>query len=299
MTSELLAAIIDGMPADFAGSGADARATRTMMAPLHGHPLRPDTDVRIITAGGVRCGWLSTPWTSRERGAAVFFHGGAFVSCDLAAYLFYAEFVATHLRIPVVTIDYRLAPEHRFPAAFDDCTTALVGLIDGGLVPERAVFVGDSCGGGLALATARWARDTIAAGPAGIASLSGWVDLDTLGYGPGGPAGPDPFISEGFLRNRARDYLGPDGDPLDPRASPARGDLSQLPPLLLQVGEVDVTRLDAERRAKAARLAGSDVRVDIVRGGIHGVQGLVNLEVPEAMAAWTSVSGFTDAVLGA
>jgi acetyl esterase/lipase len=60
-----------------------------------------------------------------------------------------------------------------------------------------------------------------------------------------------------------------------------------------------VTRLDAERLAKAARLAGSDVRVDIVRGGIHGVQGLVNLEVPEAMAAWTSVSGFTDAVLGA
>jgi hypothetical protein len=79
VTSELLAAIIDGMPADFAGSGADARATRTMMAPLHGHPLRPDTDVRIITAGGVRCGWLSTPWTSRDRGAAVFFHGGAFV----------------------------------------------------------------------------------------------------------------------------------------------------------------------------------------------------------------------------
>jgi acetyl esterase/lipase len=299
VTSELLAAIIDGMAADFAGPGADVGATRTMMAPLHGHPLRPDTDVRIVTAGGVRCGWLSTPSTSRARGAAVFFHGGAFVSCDLEAYLFYAELIATHFRIPVVTIDYRLAPEHRFPAAFDDCTSAFIGLIDDGLVPERAVFVGDSCGGGLALATARWARDTIAAGPAGIASLSGWVDLDTLGYGPGGPDGPDPFISEGFLRNRARDYLGPGGDPWDPRASPSRGDLSRLPPLLLQVGEIDVTRLDAERLARAARLAGTDARVDVVPGGIHGIQGLVGLEVPEAMAAWASVSVFADAVLGA
>ena len=154
VTSELLAAVIDGMPPDFAGPDADVRATRAMMAPLHGHPLRPDTDVRIVTAGGVRCGWLSTPATSHERGAAVFFHGGAFVSCDLEAYLFYAEFIADHLRVPVVTIDYRLAPEHRFPAAFDDCTAAFGGLVDDGLVPERTVFVGDSCGGGLALATA-------------------------------------------------------------------------------------------------------------------------------------------------
>ena len=298
MTSELLAAVIDGMSSDFAGPDADVRATRTMMAPLHGHPLRPDTEVRIITAGGVRCGWLSTPATGHEHGAAVFFHGGAFVSCDLEAYLFYAEFIADHLRVPVVTIDYRLAPEHRFPAAFNDCTAAFSGLIDDGLVPERAVFVGDSCGGGLALATARWARDTVGAGPAGIVSLSGWVDLDTLGYGPRGPAGPDPFISEAFLRNRARDYLGPGGDLWDTRASPSRGDLSHLPPLLLQVGEVDVTRLDAERLASAARAVGSDARVDIVRGGIHGIQGLVGMEVPEAMAAWASVTKFAEAVLG-
>ncbi len=298
MTSGLLAAVIDGMPTHFAGPDADAATTRAMMAPLHGHPLHRDTDVRIIAAGGVRCGWLSTPASSSERGAAVFFHGGAFVSCDLEAYLFYAEFVADHLRVPVVTIDYRLAPEHRFPAALDDCTTAYAGLIDDGLVPKRTVFVGDSCGGGLALATARWARDSVDAGPAGVVSLSGWVDLDTLGYGPDGRLGPDPFISEGFLRNRACDYLGPEGDPWDPRASPSRGTLSGLPPLLLQVGEVDVTRLDAEHLGRAARAAGTDARVDVVHGGIHGVQGLINLEVPEAVAAWASVARFTDGLLG-
>ncbi len=298
MTSELLAAVIDGMPADFAGPDDDAITTRIRMAPLHGHPLSPHTTVRTTSAGGVRCGWLSTPASRPDRGTAVFFHGGAFVSCDLEAYLFYAEFIADHLRVPVVTIDYRLAPEHRFPAALDDCVTAYSGLVAGGLEPDRALFVGDSCGGGLALATAQAARDSDAGVPAGVVSLSGWTDLDTRGYGPGGPTGPDPFISEGFLRARARDYLGPDGDARDPRASPARGSLAGLPPMLLQVGEVDVTRIDAEHLGRAAGDVGTDARVDVVRDGIHGVQGLVALGVPEAVAAWSSVARFGDELLG-
>jgi len=268
------------------------------LAPLHGHPLGPDTDVRVSWAGGVRCGWLSTPASRPDRGTAVFLHGGAFVSCDLGAYLFYAEFVADHLGVPVVTIDYRMAPEHTFPAALDDCTAAYVGLVAGGLDPGRTVLIGDSCGGGLALATAQAALGSAAGVPAGIVSLSGWVDLDTRGYGPGGPTGPDPFISEGFLRARARDYLGPVGDAGDPRASPARGPLSGLPPLLLQVGDVDVTRLDAEHLGRIARAAGSDARVDVVPDGIHGVQGLIGMGVPEAMAAWSSVTRFVDEVLG-
>lgn len=298
MTSELLAAVIDGMPADFARPDDDAATTRARMAPLHGHPLGQDTVVRFTSAGGVRCGRLSTAASRPDRGTAVFFHGGAFVSCDLEAYLFYAEYVADHLGVPVVTVDYRLAPEHRFPAALDDCVAAYAALVDDGLAPGRTVFVGDSCGGGLALATAQAAPDSGAAVPAGVVSLSGWTDLDTRGYGPDGPAGPDPFVTEGFLRSRARDYLGPQGDARDPRASPGRGRLEGLPPLLLQVGEVDVTRLDAEHLGRAARAVGTDARLDVVAGGIHGVQGLVNLGVPEAVAAWASVARFVDGLLG-
>jgi len=299
VTSPLLAAVIDGMPTDFAGPDDDAATVRAQMAPLHGHPLQASTTVRIGTAGGVRCGWLSTSACRPDRGTAVFFHGGGFVSCDLEAYLFYAEYIADQLRIPVVTIDYRLAPEHRFPAAIDDCTAAYTGLLEDRLDPKRTIFVGDSCGGGLALATAQAARHAEGTAPAGIICLSGWVDLDTQGYGPDGPAGPDPFITEGFVRSRARDYLGPDGDLHDPRASPARGELSGLPPLLLQVGEVDVCRLDAEALAVAARDVGSDVRLDVVDGGIHGIQGLINIEVPEAVEAWASTAQFADEVLGA
>ena len=89
MTSDLLVAVIGGMPADFAGPDDDAATTRAQMAPLHGHALAPGTTVHKVEAGGVRCGWLSTPASRLERGAAVFFHGGAFVSCDLDAYQFY------------------------------------------------------------------------------------------------------------------------------------------------------------------------------------------------------------------
>jgi len=299
VTSELLAAVVRGMPADFADPADDAAATRVRMAPLHGHPLDPATEIRIASSGAVRCGWLSTPASEPDRGTAVFLHGGAFVSCTLEDYLFYAEFVADHLRVPVVVVEYRLAPESRFPAALDDCAAAWAGLVGAGTDPTRSLLVGDSCGGGLALAVAQACRATGATAPAGVVSLSGWVDLDTRGYGAAGADGPDPFITEGFLRARARDYLGPDVDARDPRASPARGDLSGLPPLLLQVGQTDLTRLDAEQLGREARAVGTDARVDVVPGGIHGVQGLVNLGVPEAVAAWASITRFADDVLGA
>jgi acetyl esterase/lipase len=132
--------------------------------------------------------------------------------------------------------------------------------------------------------------------PAGVVSLCGWVDLDTAGYGPSPPTVRDPFITEGFLRARARDYVGPAGDPRAPWASPARAALAGLPPLLLQVGETDLCRLDAERMARAAVAVGVDARLDVVADGIHGIQGLVELGVPEAVAAWASVRRFTDSV---
>ena len=295
--SNLLAEVISGMPADFADPADDYRATRQKMAPFHGHPLAPDSTVRTSRAGRVPAAWLSTPSSDPARGAVLFLHGGAFVSCPLGDYLFYAEFIARELRLPVLTLDYRLAPEHPFPAAIDDCLAGYEGLLAGGTPPGDVLVLGDSCGGGLAVSSALLAVQRGLPAPGGVASLSGWVDLDTAGYGSGGPLERDPFISEGFLRARAADYLTPAGDPHDPAASAARGDLVGLPPLLLQVGETDLCRIDAERLASRARAAGVDARLDVVEGGIHGVQGLVNLGVPEAVAAWDSVRRFADDVV--
>jgi epsilon-lactone hydrolase len=197
----------------------------------------------------------------------------------------------------VVTVDYRLAPEHPGPAALEDCISAYRALVGSGLGADTMICIGDSCGGGLALSTVMAARDQGLALPAGVVLLSGWVDLDTAGYGPVPPPVRDAFITEGFLRARARDYVGPDGDPRAAWASPARGDLAGLPPLLVQVGETDLCRLDAEQLVRRARSAGIDARLDVVDGGIHGVQGLVNLGVPEAVDAWESVRRFTGGLL--
>jgi acetyl esterase/lipase len=297
MSSDLLQQIVAGMPEDFALPGDDVATTRQKMAPLHGHPVADDTTVRTVTVGGVQAAWLSRPACRPERGTILFFHGGAFVSCDLAAYLFYAEYAADRVGLPVLTIDYPLAPEHRFPAALDSCVAAYRGLLDEGQDPTRLICLGDSCGGGLALSTVMSARDQGLPVPAGVVSLSGWLDLDTSGYGPGPTASRDPFITEGFLRARARDYLGEAGDPHAPAASPGRGALAGLPPLLLQVGETDLCRRDAARVTARARRAGVDARLDVIAGGVHGVQGLVNLGIAEAVAAWESVRQFVDAVL--
>jgi epsilon-lactone hydrolase len=296
VSTELLGQIVAGMPADFAAPEDDWEITRQKMAPLHGHPLADDTTVGAATVGGARAAWLSRPGCRPERGSVLFCHGGAFVSCDLEAYQFYAEYIAEWTGVPVLTVDYPLAPEHRFPAALDACMAAYRGLLDEGHDPDRLVCLGDSCGGGLALGTAMRARDEGLPVPAGVVSLSGWLDLDTSGYGPGDRR-PDPFITEGFLRARALDYLGQGGDPHGPWASPARGDLAGLPPLLLQVGETDLCRLDAARVADRAAAVGVDARLDVIAGGVHGVQGLVNLGVAEAVAAWESVRQFTDSIL--
>jgi acetyl esterase/lipase len=297
MTSDLLRQIVAAMPADFAHPDDDALVTRDKMAPWHGHPLAPDTALVPGAVEGVRTGRLSRPSDDPDRGMVLFCHGGAFVSCDLEAYLFYAEIVADRIGLDVVTVDYRLAPEHRGPAALDDCTAVYRGLVEAGQDPDRVICLGDSCGGGLALAVATRAVRSGLPPPAGVVSLSGWVDLDTAGYGPGGPSIRDPFITEGFLRARARDYVGPEGDPRAAWASPARGPLEGLPPLLLQAGEVDLCRRDAERLAIRARAAGVEVTLDVVEGGIHGVQGLVNVGVPEAVTAWQAVRRFTDRLL--
>jgi monoterpene epsilon-lactone hydrolase len=297
VATELLRQIVAGMPDDFAAPGDDWAVTRQKMAPLHGHPLADDTTVRAVTVGGVRAAWLSRPRCRPQRGTVLFCHGGAFVSCDAEAYQFYAEYIADWVGVPVLTVDYPLAPEHRFPAALDACLAVYRGLLDEGQDPDRLICLGDSCGGGLALSSVMRARDEGLPVPAGVVSLSGWLDLDTSGYGAEGPGVRDPFITEGFLRARALDYLGPAGDPHGSAASPGRGDLAGLPPLLLQVGETDLCRRDAARLADRARDAGVDARLDVIAGGVHGVQGLVNLGVAEAVAAWESVWRFADSIL--
>jgi len=293
----MMSRIIDGFPADFADPADDYEAVRRKFKPFHGHPIAPDTRTERTVVGGVPATWVSRAGGREPEVTALFCHGGAFVSCDATDYHFYAEIAVRQLGVRVLLADYRLAPEHRFPAALDDCFAAYRGLIDSRCDPKRLLVIGDSCGGGLGIATLYRARNAGLPMPAGLLALSGWFDLDTSGYAPEYRGRRDPFQDPLWFRERVKDYLGPGGDAHDPLASPARGNPAGLPPLLLQVGEVDLHRQDAERFRARAIEAGVDATVDVAEGAVHGFQGMANIGLPEAIASWQRAAAFLDRCL--
>jgi monoterpene epsilon-lactone hydrolase len=270
----------------------DLETARQKLEAVHGHPVDPETHVEWTELGGVRCAWIDTPETRSSSRILFLCHGGAYVAACGDGYLFYAEMLARPCQARVLLVDYRLAPAHRHPAALDDCVAAYGGLLDAGIGPERIAVVGDSCGGALALATLVRLRDAGAPLPAAAVTLGGWFDLEASGADASEDAVRDPFAHPDFTRARGRDYVGPDGDLRDPFVSPVHADLGGLPPLLLQVGQVDLTREDAIRVATSAGRAGVDVTLEIAPQMIHGYQGLANAGIPEAIAALERVGTF-------
>jgi epsilon-lactone hydrolase len=249
---------------------------RRKFAPAHGHD--PGSDVACVpaTLGGVRGVWVS-PKSQPARAsdpAILFFHGGALVSCTAAEYTFYAAWFVRATGLRAFVVDYRLAPEHRFPAALDDCVAAHQGLVGSGVAPERIAFVGDSCGGGFVVAAGVKLRDLGGPQPACGVALCGWLDAEVSGDSARNPVGDDSFVNPDWMRARWRDYLGAAGDARHPHVSPIHADLRGLPPLLLQTGQLDTVRDDAVRLAARAGRDGVAVTLEVWPGMIHGFQGL-------------------------
>lgn len=294
MPSPQLTEILDLVPPDFADPHADYLAVRAMLGPFHGHPVPDHIVVTESELGGVRVAWYGELHQARSDRVAFHCHGGGFVSCPLDAYHFYGALLVEQLGLRVVLPDYRLAPENPYPAAHDDCLIAYRGLLESGVDPDRLVVMGDSCGGGLALSTLLAARDEGLALPACFVSISGWFDLSVAQPGDGAP---DPFLTAGWVRNRARD-LTAGAVPLDdPRVSPAFADLAGLPPLYLPLAQHDTLREGTLYLAAAAARAGVAVTLESWPGTVHGWHGLVGAGVPEAIAAWERAAQFIEAAL--
>ena len=168
-------------------------------------------------------------------------------------------------------MEYRLAPEHPFPAPLDDVVTAYRALLAEGIPADRIVLGGESAGGGLVLAAMVALREAGEPLPAAAAVFSPWVDLTLAGESVSGKAAVDPILSIESLQPASLWYVG-EWDAADPRVSPVFADLSALPPLSVQVGSREVLLDDAVRLA--ARAAASDVRVtlDVIPGAIHGFE---------------------------
>jgi len=268
-------------PHDLAVPGDDFETVRARFAPAHGHDPGDDIAVTKATEPGVAGLWVTPEAAAASDRVLFFLHGGAFVSCAAASYTFYAAWLARAAGARVLVVDYPLAPEAHFPAQLDTSLAAYRGLLAAGHRPERIGFVGDSCGGGMIVTTMLRIRDAGSPQPACGVALSGWMDLEMGGESVARPVGRDPFIDPVWIRERARDYLGPDGDPADPLASPIHADLGGLPPLYLQVGQNDRCRSGAVRLADRAGRDGVAVTLEIWSGMIHGFQGMHGM-VPEA-----------------
>ena len=292
MASREYEALIDALKEPLVPRGAPLEVARANLEAVHGHPVAQSTRVAWTDVAGVRCAWVEPEATRESERVLLLCHGGAFVAAGGDGYLFYAEMLALPFDARVLLVDYRLAPEHRFPAALEDCANAYRGLLSQGIRPDCVGFVGDSCGGGLAITSLLALRDAGVPMPGAAVTLGGWFDLEAEGESAREPLGNDPFAHAEFVRARGRDYVGPDGDLRDPRVSPVHADLGGLPPLLLQVGQVDLTRDDALRLAASAGRAGVGVHLEVVPEMIHGFQGLASAGIPEAQAALARAGAF-------
>ena len=226
----------------------------------------------------------------------LYLHGGAFAlgSADVSRDLVSRLALAT--RRPVLALDYRLAPEHPFPAALEDCTAAWNWLVSTGWRPESSCIAGDSAGGNLALATALDLRDASGPLPGAVLAFSPWLDLTLSGASVQRRAAVDPFLKGDTLERFADSYCG--GYPKDhPLVSPLCADLQGLPPVLLQCGRDEILLDDVRRFTRRARTSGVQVRMEIYSGLFHVFQLLSFL--PETRQAMRSAADFFREVLPA
>jgi acetyl esterase/lipase len=238
---------------------------------------------------------------SRSRGARddavlLYLHGGGYVIGSPQAYRALTSELGRCTGVRTLAVDYRLAPEHPFPAAVEDAVTAYRVLLEGGRPPGRIAVAGDSAGGGLALAMLIAAREAGLPMPAGVVAISPWADLACEGSSMTGKVAEDPQVRRDGLLLLANHYL-QQTPARHPLASPVYADLRGLPPLLIQVGSAEVLLDDATRLAAAAAAAGVRVRLDAWPDMVH-VWHLFAFMLAEGRAAIRDAGEFLRACLG-
>ena len=230
-------------------------------------PVDADVKCEPVTANGVKSEWVSAPGADAGR-AILYLHGGGYVIGSINTHRSLAGRLSRAAKARVLVIDYRLAPEHPFPAAVDDSVAAYRWMLAQGLKPSRIAVAGDSAGGGLTAATLVAIRDAKLPVPAAGALLSPWVDLEGIGESMTTKDAADPMVHKEGLLDMAKAYLG-GKNPRTPLAAPLYADLAGLPPLLIQVGTSETLLDDASRLAERAKKAGVNVTYEPWQNMIH------------------------------
>lgn len=235
---------------------------------------------------------LSPKEGAREDGILLQLHGGGYIGAMRNAYRTFAGLYSEAGRgLKVLTIDYRVAPEHPYPAALLDAVAAFDWLLAQGFTEDRIIVAGDSAGGGLALALCMYLKDIGRPLPAGIIAMSPWTDLTASG-----PSYVDNYEKDPLFGNTRdsliynKDYVG-DNDPRNPYISPLFGDFDGFPPMLLQVGSVEMLLSDSVLVAEKVKAAGGKVKLSVYEGMFHIFQMAMKL-MPESRAAWAEIGRF-------
>lgn len=246
-------------------------------------PVADDIAFETVDAGGVRAEWSRAPGTDTSR-VLLFLHGGGYCSGSLASHRTMATEAGRAAGISTLALEYRLAPEHPYPAALDDARAAWNWLERQGFTGDRIVVGGDSAGGNLSLALWRDLRHAGRPAPAALWLASPWTDLTVSGASIDGNDAIDPLLHRAYLEELAAAFV-PEGMPHDdPRVSPLFADLTGLPPTLVQVGADETLLDDSVRLVRAAALAEADVRLHVFPHMIHAFP-LWNAVLPAARAA--------------
>ena len=276
---------------DIAAARARSSQPRFHVKPAPGWRIRPET--RAALKGE----WIEPIAVDHAawRRCILYLHGGGYILMSPQTHRSITTRLAAWSEARLFALDYRLAPEHPFPAALDDAVAAYRALIEAGTAPDRIVVAGDSAGGGLALALLLALRDAGDRLPAGAVVFSPWTDLAAAGQSIVDNDRTEALLSGDLIAPTARLYLG-DTPATNPLASPVYADLTGLPPLLVQVSDSEVLLDDSRRVVESAKRSGVNATLRIWHGLPHVWQFFARV-LPEGRAALREAAAFIDARL--
>jgi len=231
------------------------------------YSLPPGVRVEAADANGVKAEWTSTE-EADPQSVVMYLHGGGYIAGSMKSHRHMVAQAGREAGSRTMSLDYRLAPEHPFPAAIEDTVAGYRFLLSRGFPATRIAIAGDSAGGGLAIALLVSLRDAGLPLPACAWCVSPWVDLEGTGASMTAKAMVDPMVQQPYLVELAEAYLG-GVDPRTPLAAPLYADLRGLPPILIQVGSAETLLDDAVRLAGAAGSADVRVRLEVWPDMIH------------------------------
>jgi monoterpene epsilon-lactone hydrolase len=264
-------------------AGSDVNEQRRLLRELiSAQPLPADVSVTAAALDGVPTAEITVDGIE-PRHVVLYFHAGVYVMGDASLTADLASQVGRRTQAKVISVDYRLAPEHPYPAAVEDALAAYEALLRNGVAPGDIAFAGESAGGGLAVATLVNARDQGVPLPAAAFVMSPYADLTLAGATMETKGEVDPLLSRENLQARVTDYTAGQDASLG-LISPIFADLSGLPPLIIQAGTHEVLLDDAVRLAQQAATSEVEVILDITPGVPHVFQAYYPI-LDEASAA--------------